>query len=47
MAPGPGYPIALSDEMESGNHQAVFDTLVPKYGDTYMFYSLFNVCGVE
>lgn len=30
-----------------GDHQAVFDTLAPKYGRTYMFYSMFNVCGVE
>ena len=30
-----------------GNDQAVFDALKPKYGDTYAFYSLFNVCGVE
>ena len=30
-----------------GNHQAAFDQLAPKYGDTYMFYSLFNVCGYK
>jgi len=30
-----------------GNNQAVFDTLAPKYGDTYTFYSMFNVCGAR
>lgn len=30
-----------------GDKQAVFDTLASKYGDTYTFYSLFNVCGVK
>ncbi|MEN6427731.1 MAG: DUF6057 family protein [Phycisphaerales bacterium] len=30
-----------------GDNQAVFDTLAPKYGDTYTFYSMFNVCGVK
>jgi len=30
-----------------GNDQMVFDTLVPKYGDTYMFYSMFNLCGLK
>lgn len=30
-----------------GNNQAVFDTLAPKYGDTYTFYSMFNVCGAK
>jgi hypothetical protein len=30
-----------------GNNQAVFDTLAPRFGDTYTFYSLFNVCGVK
>lgn len=30
-----------------GNNQAVFDTLAPKYSDTYTFYSLFNTCGLQ
>jgi len=30
-----------------GNNQAAFDTLAPKYGDTYTFYSMFNVCGAR
>jgi len=30
-----------------GNDQVVFDTLVPQYGDTYMFYSMFNLCGLK
>jgi hypothetical protein len=30
-----------------GNDQIVFDTLVPKYGDTYMFYSMFRQCGLR
>jgi len=30
-----------------GNDQMVFDTLVPKYGDTYMFYSMFDLCGLK
>ncbi len=30
-----------------GNSQAVFDMLAPKYGGTYMFYSLFNACGAN
>jgi hypothetical protein len=30
-----------------GDNQAVFDTLAARYGDTYTFYSLFNVCGVR
>jgi len=30
-----------------GNNQAVFDTLAPKFGGTYTFYSLFNTCGVQ
>jgi len=30
-----------------GDNQAIFDTLAPKYGDTYTFYSIFNVCGVK
>lgn len=30
-----------------GNNQIVYDTLVPTYGDTYMFYSMFNLCGLK
>jgi hypothetical protein len=30
-----------------GDDQMVFDTLAPKYGDTYMFYSMFNLCGLK
>jgi hypothetical protein len=30
-----------------GDKQTVFDTLASKYGDTYTFYSMFNVCGVK
>jgi hypothetical protein len=30
-----------------GNDQMVFDTLAPQYGDTYMFYSMFNLCGLK
>lgn len=30
-----------------GNNQAAFDTLASQYGDTYTFYSLFNVCGAR
>jgi len=30
-----------------GNDRMVYDTLVPKYGDTYMFYSMFNLCGLK
>ncbi len=30
-----------------GNDQMVFDTLAPKYGDTYMFYSMFHLCGLR
>lgn len=30
-----------------GNTQAVFDTLAKGYGDSYTFYSMFNVCGVK
>jgi len=30
-----------------GNDQMVFDTLAPKYGDTYMFYSMFRQCGLR
>jgi len=29
------------------NDQIVFDTLVPEYGDTYMFYSMFHQCGLR
>ena len=31
----------------NGNDQAVFDALVPRYGDTYMFYSMFDRCGLK
>jgi len=27
--------------------QMLFDALAPKYGDTYMFYSMFNLCGLK
>jgi hypothetical protein len=30
-----------------GNDQIVFNTLMPKYGDTYMFYSMFRQCGLR
>jgi hypothetical protein len=30
-----------------GNNQAVFDTLARQYGDSYTFYSMFNVCGAK
>jgi hypothetical protein len=30
-----------------GNDRIIFDTLVPKYGDTYMFYSMFRQCGLR
>jgi len=30
-----------------GDDRKVFDTLVPRYGDTYMFYSMFNLCGLR
>jgi hypothetical protein len=30
-----------------GDDRQVYDTLVPKYGDTYMFYSMFNLCGLK
>jgi hypothetical protein len=30
-----------------GNDQVVYETLVPKYGDTYMFYSMFGLCGLK
>ncbi len=30
-----------------GNDRRVYETLVPKYGDTYMFYSMFNLCGLK
>lgn len=30
-----------------GDDRRVFDTLVPKYGDSYMFYSMFNLCGLK
>jgi hypothetical protein len=30
-----------------GNDQMLFETLAPQYGDTYMFYSMFNLCGLK
>jgi hypothetical protein len=30
-----------------GNDQVLFGTLAPRYGDTYMFYSMFNLCGLK
>jgi len=30
-----------------GDDRVVYETLVPKYGDTYMFYSMFNLCGLK
>jgi len=30
-----------------GDNQGAFNKLAPQYGDTYTFYSLFNVCGVQ
>ena len=30
-----------------GNDQIVFNTLMPKYGDTYIFYSMFHQCGLR
>ena len=30
-----------------GDYQSVFGPLASKYGDTYTFYSMFNVCGVK
>lgn len=30
-----------------GINQAAFETLAPKYGNTYMFYSMFNQCGLR
>ncbi len=30
-----------------GNDQKVLDTLAPLYGDTYMFYSMFDLCGLK
>ena len=30
-----------------GNDQMLFNLLAPKYGDTYMFYSMFNLCGLR
>jgi hypothetical protein len=31
----------------AGNDRMLFDTLAPKYGDTYMFYSMFHLCGLK
>jgi hypothetical protein len=30
-----------------GSDRMLFDTLAPRYGDTYMFYSMFNLCGLK
>jgi hypothetical protein len=30
-----------------GDDRRVFEALVPKYGDSYMFYSMFNLCGLK
>jgi hypothetical protein len=30
-----------------GSDQMLFDTLAPRYGDTYMFYSMFSLCGLK
>lgn len=30
-----------------GDDRMVYETLAPKYGDTYMFYSMFNLCGLK
>jgi hypothetical protein len=30
-----------------GNDRMLFDTLAPQYGDTYMFYSMFHLCGLK
>jgi hypothetical protein len=30
-----------------GNDQRLFEMLSPLYGDTYMFYSMFNLCGLK
>jgi hypothetical protein len=30
-----------------GNNQTVFDRLARQYGDSYTFYSMFNVCGAK
>ncbi|MEN6428257.1 MAG: DUF6057 family protein [Phycisphaerales bacterium] len=30
-----------------GDDRMVYETLVPKYGGTYMFYSMFNLCGLK
>jgi hypothetical protein len=40
---------AIADIVKNarGNNQAAFDTLAPRYGDTYTFYSMFNVCGAK
>jgi hypothetical protein len=29
------------------NDQVLFNMLAPQYGDTYMFYSMFNLCGLK
>jgi len=30
-----------------GDDRKAFDALVPEYGDSYMFYSMFNLCGLK
>lgn len=30
-----------------GDDRKAFETLAPRYGDTYMFYSMFNLCGLK
>jgi hypothetical protein len=30
-----------------GDDRMLFQTLAPKYGDTYMFYSMFHLCGLK
>lgn len=30
-----------------GDDRKVFETLAPRYGDSYMFYSMFNLCGLK
>jgi len=32
---------------DRASDQRVFETLASKYGDTYMFYSMFNLCGLK
>lgn len=39
--------ISLVVRNARGDNQAAYDALAPQYGDTYTFYSMFNVCGVR